>query len=342
MEFVNVEIEKLREDVNQPRKIMEDEETEATIESLASSIFRHGVIQAILIEQVDSYGHHKIIAGARRYLASKMALEMYKKDAQGCKADYDFTCIPAFISDASTEDHFHIQLIENLQRKDLETHEVAQAINILLEKGMNEQAIADALNKSRGYVQYYRFMGTTECAELLDLHPGTDGRVLMGIYNQRKKTEPLERKITKAMDAWLAERVGQKIRREDFLEEMRTIRENTKITPRFGSATESSTRSGRRSTWSRKIAPISFSVSRSDFSSFFKKLESIQHDHSLVDSLNVSIAPSYDNVIIMMMEEDDKLLEENITDESIDAFIKSLLVEPKPETAQNREVTDVV
>lgn len=341
MEFVNVEIEKLYEDNNQPRTIMEDEDSEATIESLASSIFRHGVIQAILIESADEEGQHKIIAGARRYLASKKALEMYKNNAEGCKADYNFNCIPAFISDASTEDHFHIQLIENLQRKDLEPLEVAQAINVLMAKNMSEKAIADALNKSRGYVQYYRFMGTTEYTKLSDLYSGTDGRVLMGIYNQRKKTEPLERKITKAMDLWLAEREGKKIRREDFLNALDIIREETKITPRFGSAPGSGGGSSHKAK-ARKIAPVSFSVSHSDFSSFFKKLESIQHDHSLVDSLNVSISPSYDNVIIMMMEADDKLLEEDITDESIDAFIKSLLVEPETETAQNQEMTDVV
>jgi hypothetical protein len=334
VEFISVEIDRLYEDADQPRKIMEDEETEATIESLASSIFKYGVIQAILIADAED-GRHKIIAGARRYTASKLALDMYKKDAQGCKADYDFNCIPAFISSEVTEDHFYIQLIENLQRKDLEAHEVAQAINVLMARGMSEKAIADTLNKSRGYVQYYRFMGTTEYAELFDMYPATDGRVLMGIYNQRKKTDTLERKITGAMNTWLSERVGQKIRRDDFLMELELIRENTKITPRFGSATGAS--GGSRKSTSRKITPVSFSVAHSDFSSFLKKLEMIQHDHSLVDSLNVSIAPSYDHVIIMMMDANSKLLEEDITDENIDAFIKSLLIAPDPESESESE-----
>ncbi|MBU2766530.1 ParB N-terminal domain-containing protein [Acidithiobacillus ferrivorans] len=338
MEFIKVEISKLYEDVHQPRKILEDVEAEATLESLALSIFKHGVLQAILITGADEGGRHKIIAGERRYLASKLALDMYKNSAEGCKAGYDFNCIPAVISNEATEDHFYIQLIENLQRKDLEAHEVAQAINVLMADGMSESAIADALHKSRGYVQYYRFMGTAEYAELFDLYPASDGRVLMGIYNQRKKTGAIEHKITGAMNLWLAERVGQKIRREDFLSELEHIRENTKITPRFGSASTAS--GGSRKSTSRKITPVSFSVAHSDFSIFIKKLEAIQNDHSLVDSLNVSIAPSYDHVIIMMMDADPKLLEEDITDENIDAFIKSLLIEPAPEPAL--EVSDAV
>ncbi|MCL2539863.1 MAG: ParB/RepB/Spo0J family partition protein [Firmicutes bacterium] len=114
---------------DQPRKNFDKE----ALEELAESIRQHGVIQPIVVNNAG--GRFVIIAGERRYRASKMA---------GLKK------IPAIIKNYTQRQIKEVALIENLQREDLNSLEAARAIKRLMEEhGMNQEEVADRIGKSR-------------------------------------------------------------------------------------------------------------------------------------------------------------------------------------------------
>lgn len=105
-ELRQIKINQIQIDLEQPRKKFDEEE----LADLASSISEHGVLQPIIVAPCkDGY---QIVAGERRYRASKMAgLEK----------------IPALVRTLSDQHRLEISLIENLQRKDLNVMETAMA-----------------------------------------------------------------------------------------------------------------------------------------------------------------------------------------------------------------------
>lgn len=117
---------------DQPRKKINMDE----IEELADSIKSNGVIQPIVVIKKDD--HYMIVAGERRYLASKKA---------------GLTKIPAIIKSFSDEEILEIALIENIQRSDLNALEEALAFNHLIDKySVTHEDLAKKLGKSRVYI----------------------------------------------------------------------------------------------------------------------------------------------------------------------------------------------
>lgn len=113
----------------QPRKIFDED----ALNDLASSIKIHGVIQPIIVKEVD--GRYIIIAGERRWRASRLA---------GLKS------IPCIIKNYSKQEISEIAIIENLQREDLNAIESARAIkNLMQEYGLTQDEVADKIGKSR-------------------------------------------------------------------------------------------------------------------------------------------------------------------------------------------------
>ena len=131
-EIVELPIEELRPNPYQPRKIFNDE----TLNDLASSIKEHGVFQPIIVKK--SIKGYEIIAGERRYRASKLA---------------GLSKIPAIIRDFSDEQMMEIALLENLQRENLNAIEEAHAYKTMLEKlNITQDQLAIKVGKSRSYV----------------------------------------------------------------------------------------------------------------------------------------------------------------------------------------------
>ena len=115
--------------VNQARKVFDDE----ALEELSESIKNYGVIQPIIVSKKEN--HYEIIAGERRWRASKKA---------------GLTEIPAIIRDDDKRRNQEISLIENIQREDLNPIEKAKGIKILMEEyDLTQQKVADILGKSR-------------------------------------------------------------------------------------------------------------------------------------------------------------------------------------------------
>lgn len=108
-----ITLEKITPRKDQPRKEFKD------IEELAASIKERGVIQPIRVKPADRPGHYEIIAGERRWRASKVAGK---------------ETIPCVVVDGLTDFEVRLEaLIENIQRRNLTPIEKALAIKDLIE-----------------------------------------------------------------------------------------------------------------------------------------------------------------------------------------------------------------
>lgn len=116
----------------QPRKTFDED----SLQELSDSIKQVGLIQPILVQ--DKKDHYEIIAGERRWRASKMA---------GLKE------IPVIIRDYTEQEIMEISLIENIQREDLNPIEEAQAYKRLLtEFNLKQDEVAERVSKSRAAI----------------------------------------------------------------------------------------------------------------------------------------------------------------------------------------------
>lgn len=126
-------IEQLKPGKYQPRKDM----SEDSLDELANSIKAQGIIQPIVVRQVDAF-EYEIIAGERRWRASQRA---------------SLTEVPCIIKDVPDEAAVAIALIENIQREDLNAMEEAIALKRLMDEfQLTHQQTADAVGKSRAAV----------------------------------------------------------------------------------------------------------------------------------------------------------------------------------------------
>jgi len=122
---------------------------EDSLNELASSIAMHGVLQPLVVEQVED-GKYSVKIGKRRLAASKLAgLDM----------------VPVMILDEplSPEDSLAKRLVENLHREDLDPIDEAEAYSNLKEMGVKVSEIARRVGKERTYVSH--------SMRLLRLHP---------------------------------------------------------------------------------------------------------------------------------------------------------------------------
>ena len=116
----------------QPREVFD----ERALKELAVSIKEHGVIQPIIVRNVN--GKYEIIAGERRYKASALAGQ---------------TKIPAIIRNLDDKESSKVALLENLQRKNLNAIEEARTYQKILEiDQMTQEELAKTMGKSQSAV----------------------------------------------------------------------------------------------------------------------------------------------------------------------------------------------
>ena len=123
-------LHKIEPNPDQPRRDFDPEE----LEELAESIRTHGVIQPLTVREMPN-GYYQIIAGERRWRASRLA---------GLEE------IPAVIIEADDKKAMELALIENLQRSDLNPVEEANGYDALIrEYGLTQEEAAARVGKSR-------------------------------------------------------------------------------------------------------------------------------------------------------------------------------------------------
>ncbi len=135
--LVTIELSKIEPNPSQPRKFFDQK----SLVELSNSIKHHGVLQPIVVSNV-SYDKFQILAGERRYRASKLA---------GLKN------IPAIINNTDVSSNnkkaFEVALIENIQRENLSLIEEANSYTRLLKEfGYSHNEIGKIVGKSRSHI----------------------------------------------------------------------------------------------------------------------------------------------------------------------------------------------
>ncbi|MEG1869343.1 MAG: ParB/RepB/Spo0J family partition protein, partial [Oscillospiraceae bacterium] len=130
---VTLRLSDIEPNENQPRKHFD----ERALLELADSIKEHGVLQPLLVRQMDS-GVYQLVAGERRWRASRIA---------------GLTEVPVVIHDLTDSQVMEIALIENLQREDLNPIEEARGYKNLIDTyDLTQEQVAKKVGKSRPVV----------------------------------------------------------------------------------------------------------------------------------------------------------------------------------------------
>ncbi len=131
-EIVELDMNELRPNPYQPRTVFNEEH----LQELAASIKEHGVFQPIIVKK--SIKGYDIIAGERRYRASKMA---------------GLTKIPAIIRSFTDSQMMEIALLENLQRENLSPIEEAKAYQSMIDHlHLTQDELSKKVGKSRSHL----------------------------------------------------------------------------------------------------------------------------------------------------------------------------------------------
>ena len=154
---------------DQPRKYFDKE----ALEQLAASILENGLLQPILVREYGE-GRYQIIAGERRFRASKIA---------------GLTEIPAIVLDRDDKKAAQIALIENVQREDLNPLEEALGYKSLAEEyDMTQEELSVKVGKSRSAIaNTLRLLELPD--EILTLVASKElsaghARTLLGVHNR--------------------------------------------------------------------------------------------------------------------------------------------------------------
>ena len=130
---LEVSLDKIRANPRQPRK----EFDEGSLKELAESIKSQGVLQPILVEEIAP-GEYSIVAGERRFRASKLA---------------GLTQVPVLVKDFTDMQRLEVSLIENIQRENLNPIEEAKAYAYLIqEAGITQEELAKRVGKNRSTI----------------------------------------------------------------------------------------------------------------------------------------------------------------------------------------------
>lgn len=186
----NLKITEVEPNRDQPRKKFDQE----SLEELAESIKMYGVIQPIVVSKKE--GYYSIIAGERRWRASKIA---------------GLTEIPAIIREDDERKNKEIALIENIQREDLNAYDKAVGIKSLMtDYDLTQEQTAKILGRSRSSI--------ANAVRILNLPPEVlefvkDGKLseghckaLMAVPDPKKQYEMAVRMIEKGESVRQAER----------------------------------------------------------------------------------------------------------------------------------------
>ena len=148
----HLKVSEIEPNKDQPRRIFDEE----SLNELAESIKKYGVIQPIIVSKKDDY--YQIVAGERRWRASKKA---------------GLTEIPAIVRENDEQKNREIALIENIQREDLNTIEKARGIKLLMDQyNLTQAQVAEVIGKGRSTV--------TNTLRILNLDPRVIDLALQG------------------------------------------------------------------------------------------------------------------------------------------------------------------
>ena len=203
---IDVSVDLIDAMLNQPRIRFDDD----GIRELSASIAESGIIQPLVVRTLPD-GRYSLIAGERRLRASKLA---------------GLTHVPVVVHEAADADAFLLALVENVQRRDLDPLEEADAYQRLVSAyGMTQEQVADRVGKSRPAV--------ANTLRLLKLPAAILNLVAEGAISAGHARSILS--VGEALHGLLAERIvteGLSVRAAEEL--ARALREGRDIGPPVG------------------------------------------------------------------------------------------------------------
>jgi ParB family chromosome partitioning protein len=131
-----IEISKIEANPYQPRTKFDEE----SLNELAQSIKELGIVQPITVRKIHN-NSYQLIAGERRYRAAKIA---------------GLTSIPAYVRMAEDDKMLELALVENIQREDLDSIEVAISYQRLIDEcKLTQESLSDRVGKKRSTISNY-------------------------------------------------------------------------------------------------------------------------------------------------------------------------------------------
>ena len=194
----------------QPREYFDQE----ALEALADSIRQYGLIQPITVRKLDS-GYYQIIAGERRWRASRLA---------------GLTEVPVRVIEADDRRTAELALVENLQREDLNPIEEAKGYKLLIEEyGLTQEEAARSVGRSRPAVTNAMrlLMLAPQVMEMVEKGELSAGhaRAILTVSEPSKQLAAANEIIRKNYSVRKAEQLAAKI----FRESQQTKEESSEI-----------------------------------------------------------------------------------------------------------------
>lgn len=198
-EQLTLPISKVEPRSEQPREYFDQE----ALEALADSIRQYGLIQPITVRKLDS-GYYQIIAGERRWRASRLA---------------GLTEVPVRVIEADDRRTAELALVENLQREDLNPIEEAKGYKLLIEEyGLTQEDAARSVGRSRPAVTNAMrlLMLTPPVMEMVEKGKLSAGhaRAILSVSEPSKQLAAANEIIKKNYSVRKAEQLAVRIARE--------------------------------------------------------------------------------------------------------------------------------
>lgn len=181
-----VNIDQITANPYQPRLHMDAEQ----LEELASSIRTHGLMQPLVVSEADGEGQYTLIAGERRWRASRLA---------------GLTEVPVVIMTATPQEMLELAIVENVVRADLSPLEEAHAYRRLIEDfTLTQGEVAERVGKSRvAITNTLRLLNAPEQVQQAIVDGEiTEGhaRAMLGLTSIAQQLEMLEHVLNKNLN----------------------------------------------------------------------------------------------------------------------------------------------
>ena len=210
-ELLILPISKVEPRIDQPREYFDQQ----ALQELSDSIAQYGLIQPITVRKLET-GYYQIIAGERRWRASRLA---------GLKE------VPVRVIEADDRRTAELALVENLQREDLNPIEEAKGYKTLIEEfGLTQEEAAKSVGRSRPSItNALRLLSLSpkvlEMVEKNELSAG-HARALISINDDKKQLDAAKEVREKGLSVRKTEQLAAKLAKEPEPEK----EENKKIT----------------------------------------------------------------------------------------------------------------
>ena len=208
--FINIDINLIEANINQPRKYFDED----NIISLSESIKNHGIIQPLIVSEINN--KYLIVAGERRYRAAK---------------HLGLSKLPCIIIEKSDEEILEISLIENIQREDLNPIEEARAFKNLIDNfNITQETLSQKLSVSRSAVtnklRLLKLCNVVQDYILNEEISEGHAKILVSIKDEQLQIEIANKIIDENLNVRQTEKLIQMLNKEDSIPKEEFIKTN--------------------------------------------------------------------------------------------------------------------